>query len=209
MCNWFQFPPRPGCCNRNFDLPAYKRLYIRQYQARCLHPMQRRGQSHAQWWQGIRIHIISKRTLKTEQDLRAEVKGSKNLKTFEHIIQHLLNLTEYAEYAEKDDIFVFPALPEKKKIKLCDLCDLCERPIWNFAAEDAAKEGAVSTRQLCYLVLMLIFKPQDLGQWLCVPPFQMVCLLRVCRKLILDTIHPNEIEKENAFHGAGTDYQDS
>jgi hypothetical protein len=29
--------------------------------------------------------IISKRTLKTEQDLRAEVKGSKNLKPFDNI----------------------------------------------------------------------------------------------------------------------------
>ena len=39
------------------------------------------------------------------------------------------------------------------------------------AEEDAAKKGAVSTRQPCYL--------KKIGQWLCVPPFQMVCLLRV------------------------------
>jgi hypothetical protein len=41
----------------------------------------------------------------------------------------------------------FRLLPEKKKIKLCDLCELCEKSFWIFAAEDAAKEGAVSTRQ--------------------------------------------------------------
>jgi hypothetical protein len=52
-------------------------------------------------------------------------------------------------------------------------------PIWTaiFAAEDAAKIDTVSTRQPCYLISML----QDLGQWLCVPPFQAVCLLRVLR----------------------------
>jgi hypothetical protein len=37
---------------------------------------------------GERNNIKSKRTLKTEQDLRTAVKGSKNLKPFENIVQH-------------------------------------------------------------------------------------------------------------------------
>jgi hypothetical protein len=72
------------------------------------------------------------RTLKREKDERTAVKGSKNLKPFEFIIQHLIDrrnekniraLAERTEYTEKNDVF-FPALPETKKINLCDLCEL-------------------------------------------------------------------------------------
>ena len=43
-----------------------------------------------------------------------------------------------------------------------------------------------------------------------VPRFKLIkCATRSTTILFWTQIHPDEIEKENAFHRAGTDYQDS
>ena len=52
-----------------------------------------------------------------------------------------------------------------------------------FTEEDPAKKGAVSARQPCYHVPAM----PNLGQWLCVPPFRVVCLLRVLRLNVKNT----------------------
>ena len=45
---------------------------------------------------------------------------------------------------------VYPPSEGGRPSSIGHLSKLCERTNWIFAAEDAAKEGAVSTRQLCY-----------------------------------------------------------